>query len=120
MSIRIVLLFTGISIATNGGVAQAALQPVDPAHARVAVVDRFSDGAGTLLMRSADKRLPGPNEPIDFDTAPLNTLGFRLYRPGTANPRRVLNLDESKAVALSSVGAVSHCGSMHEGRRRVQ
>ena len=29
-----------------------------------------------LLRRSADKRLPGPNEPIDFDTQPFNTLGF--------------------------------------------
>ncbi|MGC2340312.1 MAG: hypothetical protein WA453_01755 [Methyloceanibacter sp.] len=30
----------------------------------------------TLLLRSTDTRLPGPNEPIDFDTPPLNTLGF--------------------------------------------
>jgi hypothetical protein len=39
-------------------------------------VDRFSDKAGTLLKRSADKRLPGPNEPIDFNSQPLNTLGL--------------------------------------------
>ena len=70
------LLFTGILIATSSGVARAALQPVDPAHAPVAAVDRFSDKAGTLLLRSTDTRLPGPNEPIDFDTPPLNNLGF--------------------------------------------
>ena len=76
MNIRIALLFTGILIATSSGVARAALQPVDPGHAPVAAVDRFSDKAGTLLLRSTDTRLPGPNEPIDFDTPPLNTLGF--------------------------------------------
>ena len=45
MNIRIALLFTGILIATSSGVARAALQPVDPAHAPVAAVDRFSDKA---------------------------------------------------------------------------
>jgi hypothetical protein len=39
-------------------------------------VDRFSDKAGTLLKRSADQRLPGPNQPIDFEAQPLNTLGL--------------------------------------------
>jgi hypothetical protein len=39
-------------------------------------VDRFSDAAGTLLKRSADNHLPGPNEPIDFDTPPFNVWGF--------------------------------------------
>jgi hypothetical protein len=39
-------------------------------------VDRFSDAAGTLLKRSADTRLPGPNEPIDFDTPSLSILGL--------------------------------------------
>src|SRR6478609_3774429 len=76
MNIRIALLFTAILIATSSGVARAALQPVDPAHAPVAAVDRFSDKAGTLLVRSNDKRLPGPNEPIDFDTPPFNVWGF--------------------------------------------
>ena len=44
-SIRIVLLFTGLLIVTSSGVARAALQPVDPAHAPVAAVDGFSDTA---------------------------------------------------------------------------
>jgi len=54
----------------------AASQPVDPDHAPIAAVDRYSDSAGTLLRRSADMRLPGPNEPIDFDRPPLTNLGF--------------------------------------------
>src|SRR6478672_10986378 len=89
MNIRIALLFTAILIATSSGVARAALQPLDPAHAPVAAVDRFSDKAGTLLVRSNDKRLPGPNEPIDFDTPPLNTLG----RSPTGEPALYYHLD---------------------------
>jgi hypothetical protein len=54
----------------------AASQPIDPDHAPIAAVDRYSDEAGTLLRRSDDKRLPGPNEPIDFDRPPLTNLGF--------------------------------------------
>lgn len=76
MSIRIALVLTGVLVVTTSSVAGAALQPVDPAHAPVAAVDRFSDMAGTLLLRSTDKRLPAPNDPIDFDTAPLNTIGL--------------------------------------------
>jgi hypothetical protein len=73
---RITLLFSGILIAASSGAAQAALQPQDPDQAPIAKVDRFSDMAGTLLRRSTDKGLPGPNEPIDFDTPPFNVLGF--------------------------------------------
>src|SRR5258705_2310343 len=32
-------------------------------------VDRFSDGAGTLLRRSLDPGLPKPNEPFSLDDA---------------------------------------------------
>ena len=39
-------------------------------------MDRFSDAAGTLLKRSADNHLPGPNEPINFDTPPFNVWGL--------------------------------------------
>src|SRR5262249_4054367 len=76
MNIRIALLIMAAWVAVGSGPARAALQPKNPAQAPIAAVDRFSDKAGTLLVRSADKRLPGPNEPIDFDTPPLNTLGF--------------------------------------------
>jgi len=54
MSIRIALMLTGILVVTSSCGAQAALQPMDPAHAPVAAVDRFSDKAGTLLRRSTE------------------------------------------------------------------
>ena len=50
MSIRIALVLTGVLVVTTTSVAGAALQPVDPACAPVAAVDRFSDMAGTLLL----------------------------------------------------------------------
>jgi hypothetical protein len=76
MKLRIALLITAAWLGIGNGAAHAALQAADPDHAPVASVDRFSDKAGTLLKRSADSRLPGPNEPIDFDAQPLNTLGL--------------------------------------------
>jgi hypothetical protein len=62
---------------------------MDPDHAPIASVDRFSDKAGTLLKRSADKRLPGPNEPIDFDTPLFNALGLSPK----GEPARYYHLD---------------------------
>jgi hypothetical protein len=76
MNIRSALLITAALLAIGSGPARAALQSKDPEQAPIAAVDRFSDTSGTLLKRSADKRLPGPNEPIDFDTPPFNVVGF--------------------------------------------
>ena len=76
MNVRMLLLISAALLSLAGGPARAGLQPKDPDKAPIATVDRFSDKAGTLLRRSTDKRLPGPNEPIDFDAPPLNTLGF--------------------------------------------
>ena len=76
MDIRVVVLITAVWFAVSSGPARAEFQPKDPDQAPIAKVDRFSDAAGKLLVRSADKRLPGPNQPIDFDTPPFNVLGF--------------------------------------------
>jgi hypothetical protein len=76
MNIRIALLITGALLAGGSGPARAASQPVDPDQAPIAAVDRFSEKAATFLVRSADNHLPGPNEPIDFDTPELSTLGL--------------------------------------------
>ena len=76
MKIQIALLIAGIFCLGDGHAARAASQPLAPDNAPIATVDRFSDAAGTLLRRSNDPRLPGPNEPIDFDRPPLNTLGL--------------------------------------------
>src|SRR6476469_2831212 len=75
MIVRTALMIATL-LALNSEPVGAASQPVDPDKAPIAAVDRFSDRAGTLLLRSTDTRLPGPNEPIDFDTPPLNNLGF--------------------------------------------
>jgi hypothetical protein len=76
MNIRIALLVAAMSLTVVSGPTRAASQSHDPDHAQIASVDRFSDKAGTLLKRSADKRLPGPNQPINFDNQPFNTLGL--------------------------------------------
>jgi hypothetical protein len=45
----------------------------NPDEAAVVSVDRFSDDAGTLMLRGANPDLPGPGEPIDMDQAPFIT-----------------------------------------------
>jgi hypothetical protein len=69
MNTRIALLFTGVLMAASSSAAQvAATKPLDPDKAPIAAVDRFSDKAATIQVRTADNDLPGPNQPIDFDT----------------------------------------------------
>jgi len=50
--------------------------PVDPDQAPKASIDRFSEEAGTLFVRSGTNGLPGANQPIDFDQAPFITQGL--------------------------------------------
>ncbi len=50
--------------------------PMDPATARRASVDRFSEKAGKLFVRNGANGLPGANEPIDFDRSPFITQGL--------------------------------------------
>lgn len=52
------------------------MSPTDPADAPSATIDRFSDAAGTLMVRTDENDLPGPNEPIDFDQQPFITHGL--------------------------------------------
>jgi hypothetical protein len=73
MIVRTALIIAAL-LALNSQPVKAASQPVDPAKAPIAAVDRFSDSAGTLLRRSADNHLPGPNEPIDFDNPPSGLI----------------------------------------------
>jgi hypothetical protein len=95
MKIRIALLFTCVLVSANSGAAQAdTMKPLDPDQAPIAAVDRFSDKAATIYMRTADDRLPGhipgPNEPVDFDTGPFITQGLS---PRTGKPVRYYNFD---------------------------
>ncbi|WP_255196412.1 hypothetical protein [Halorarius litoreus] len=50
--------------------------PTDPEMAPRVEVDRFSEAAGTLMVRTDENGLPGPNEPVDFDQAPFITKGL--------------------------------------------
>lgn len=50
--------------------------PADPATASKTVIDRFSDGAGTLFVRSGNPTLPAAGAAIDFDTGPFITQGL--------------------------------------------
>jgi len=52
-------------------------EALDPDTAPAVAVDRFSAKAGMLQVRTADNGLPGPNEPVDFDSGePFFTLGL--------------------------------------------
>ncbi|NBC83534.1 MAG: hypothetical protein GVY19_09140 [Bacteroidetes bacterium] len=48
----------------------------NPDDAEVVSVDRFSEDAGNLFVRTDENDLPDPNEPIDFDQAPFITKGL--------------------------------------------
>jgi hypothetical protein len=58
----------------DGG--DAAPTPHDPRTAEQVEVDRFSEAAGHLQVRTAENGLPGPNQPIDFDKEPFITRGL--------------------------------------------
>lgn len=68
----------------------AAAQPLNPNKAPIASVDRFSESAGHLQLRKPGNGIPGPNQPVDFDTGPFITQGFS---PTTGKPVRYYNFD---------------------------
>ncbi len=53
-------------------------------------MDRFSDKAAHLQLRTPENHLPGPNQPVDFDSGPFITQGFA---PKTGKPVRYYNFD---------------------------
>ena len=62
---------------TEDGMTESGMMaPTDPAEAPRTTVDRFSEDAGTLFVRTDENDLPGPDEPIDFDQAPFITTGL--------------------------------------------
>jgi alcohol dehydrogenase (cytochrome c) len=79
-----------IIFAAGTGAALTAMEPVDPDQAPIAAVDRFSDKAAHLQLRTAGNHIPGPNEPVDFDTGPFTTQGLS---PTTGKPVRYYNFD---------------------------
>jgi hypothetical protein len=83
------LLFAVASLLASSVVARAAT-PVDPDKAPVASVDRFSDKAAHLQLRTSENHLPGANQPVDFDSGPFITQGLS---PKTGKPVRYYNFD---------------------------
>ncbi len=65
-----------VVFAAGSGAAPVAMKPLDPDQAPIAAVDRFSDKAAHLQLRTPENHLPGPNEPVDFDTGPFITQGL--------------------------------------------
>ncbi len=51
-------------------------KPTDPDNAEKAVIDRFSQDAGTLFVRNADNDFPAAGEAINMDQAPFITQGL--------------------------------------------
>ena len=89
MKTQIAFLIAAASLLTGSVMAQPA-QPLDPEKAPIAAVDRFSDKAAHLQLRTPDNHIPGPNEPVDFDTGPFITQGLS---PKTGKPVRYYNFD---------------------------
>ena len=79
-----------VVFAARNTAAQVALGPSDPDEAPIAAVDRFSEKAAHLQLRTADNGLPGPNEPVNFDREPFITQGLS---PTTGKPVRYYNFD---------------------------
>jgi alcohol dehydrogenase (cytochrome c) len=79
-----------VVFAEGASPAPVVLKPLDPDKAPVAVVDRFSEKAAHLQLRTPENNLPGPNKPVDFDTGPFVTQGLA---PKTGKPVRYYNFD---------------------------
>jgi hypothetical protein len=78
------------------GSASPSTKSLDPDAAPIAAVDRFSAKAAHLQLRTSENHLPGPNEPVDFDTGPFITQGLS---PTTGKPVRYYNFDVQSTTA---------------------
>ena len=79
-----------VIFAVDSSASHAVAQAVDPDKAPVAAVDRFSDKAAHLQVRTPDNHIPGPNEPVNFDSGPFITQGLS---PSAGKPVRYYNFD---------------------------
>lgn len=90
MNVRIALALTGALLAAQIGNAQVAMAATNPDQAPIAAVDRFSDKAAHLQLRTASNGIPGSDVPVDFDTGPFITQGLS---PTTGKVVRYYNFD---------------------------
>ena len=79
-----------IAFAADSSAAPAATAPRNPDQAPIAAVDRFSDTAAHLQVRTAGNHIPGANEPVNFDMEPFITQGLS---PTTGKPVHYYNFD---------------------------
>lgn len=86
---KLAMLLMGVLMSATGEMAQAITAGANPDKAPVAMVDRFSKEAGHLQVRTATNGIPGPNEPVDFDTGPFVTQGLSP----AGKPVRYYNFD---------------------------
>ncbi len=70
------LFLTVLAACDDNGTGMDRKDPLNPATAPRATVDRFSDDAGTLFQRSGNASLPDAGAPIDMDQAPFITQGL--------------------------------------------
>jgi len=82
-------LAAGLAAILAGIAAPVLAATLDPNLAAVASVDRFSKDAAHLQLRTASNGIPGPNEPVDFDTGPFTTQGLSPQ----GKPVRYYNFD---------------------------
>lgn len=74
--ISIISIFTFMGCSEDDSMGPD-LTPLDPDTAPKASIDRFSEDAGTLMIRSATNGLPAANAPINFDSGePFITKGL--------------------------------------------
>lgn len=66
----------GLAGTVNCPIVSTGPLPGNPMTADEVVVDRFSDTAGHLFMRSGNAALPAAGAPIDFDAEPFISRGF--------------------------------------------
>lgn len=70
-------LLMGLLITATSGSAYATMTHAkNPEKAPIVAVDRFSEKAAHLQLRTASNGLPGPNMPVDFDKGPFITQGL--------------------------------------------
>src|SRR5690242_12732475 len=71
-----VTLALGTACSSDGGGMSISRQPLDPETAPKVMVDRFSEKAAKLMIRTADNGLPAAGTAVDFDSGePFITQG---------------------------------------------
>lgn len=75
------LMAAGLALLVSAGPGtaqgmRATTGPRNPDTAPRVRIDRFSERAGHLQVRTPTNGLPGPNQPIDFDRGPFITQGL--------------------------------------------